>query len=97
MPGDCHYLEGNVNANRRVKRVQELLEQIGLEPERVQMFNLSSAMAGKFVESIQEMTEKVNALGLNPLRHSKTNDKNSTDENQQEQQSALKAKVEVSP
>jgi len=97
MPGDCHYLEGNVNANRRVKRVQELLEQIGLEPERVQMFNLSSAMAGKFVESIQEMTEKVKALGLNPLRYSGTNDKNLADENQQKQQSALKAKVEVSP
>jgi coenzyme F420-reducing hydrogenase delta subunit len=68
MPGDCHYLEGNTNAQRRVSRVQELLAQIGLEPERVRMFNLSSAMAGRFVEIASEMTEQVTALGPSPLR-----------------------------
>jgi coenzyme F420-reducing hydrogenase delta subunit len=68
MPGDCHYLEGNANAKRRVARVQELLEEIGLEPERVRMFNLSSAMAGQFAEAAREMTEKIAGLGMNPLR-----------------------------
>ncbi|HID53527.1 MAG TPA: hydrogenase iron-sulfur subunit [Anaerolineae bacterium] len=68
MPGDCHYLEGNVNAKRRVVRVQELLEQIGLEPERVRMFNMSSAMAGEFAKAAAEMTEQITALGPNPLR-----------------------------
>jgi coenzyme F420-reducing hydrogenase delta subunit len=68
MPGDCHYLEGNANAKRRVARVQELLEQIGLEPERVRMFNLSSAMAGNFVAAARDMTAQVAALGINPLR-----------------------------
>jgi len=96
MPGDCHYLEGNVNASRRVKRAQELLEQIGLEPERVQMFNLSSAMATKFVESIQEMTEKVTTLGLNPLRQPGANTQKLSNENQPGQQTALNAKAEVS-
>ena len=68
MPGDCHYLEGNANAKRRVARVQELLGQIGLEPERVRMFNLSSAMAGQFAAAASEMTEKIAELGINPLR-----------------------------
>ncbi len=48
--------------------VQDLLKNIGLEPERVQMFNLSSAMGGRFTEAAKEMTEKVEALGANPLR-----------------------------
>jgi coenzyme F420-reducing hydrogenase delta subunit len=48
--------------------VQDVLKNIGLEPERVQMFNLSSAMAGQFAEAAKEMTEKVEALGPNPLR-----------------------------
>ena len=48
--------------------MQDLLKHIGLEPERVQMFNLSSAMGGRFTEAAQEMTEKVEALGINPLR-----------------------------
>jgi len=48
--------------------VQDVLKNIGLEPERVQMFNLSSAMAGRFAEATKEMTEKIEALGPNPLR-----------------------------
>ncbi len=48
--------------------VQDVLRSIGLEPERVQRFNLSSAMAGRFAEATKEMTEKIEALGANPLR-----------------------------
>ena len=68
MPGDCHYLEGNVNAKRRVVRIQELLGQIGLEPERIRMFQMSSAMAGAFAEAATEMTEQITAVGPNKLR-----------------------------
>jgi len=46
----------------------DLLDQIGLGGERVQMVNLSSAMAVQFAEHVREMTEKVRELGPNPLR-----------------------------
>jgi len=68
MPGDCHYQDGNANAKRRVKRIQELLVEIGLEGERVRMFNMSSAMAAQFVLAAKEMSEQVAALGASPLR-----------------------------
>ena len=48
--------------------MQELLAQIGLEPERVRMFNMSSAMAGEFAKAATEMSEQVMNLGLSPLR-----------------------------
>mgnify|MGYP001616816643 CR=1 FL=1 len=48
--------------------LQSLLKEIGLEPERARMFNLSAAMAGRFVEAAKEMTEKIAQLGPNPLR-----------------------------
>jgi hypothetical protein len=48
------------------------LKEIGLEPERVRMVNVSSAMAGQFVAYAQEMTETIEALGLNPLRKRQT-------------------------
>lgn len=69
MPGDCHYLEGNANARRRVEHLQKLLEQIGLEAQRVRMYNMSSAMAGQFAAAAKEMTEQITALGPNPLRN----------------------------
>ena len=69
LEGDCHFLEGNLNAKRRVGRIKELLSSIGLEPDRVRMFNLSAAMAGSFVAAAKEMTEQISALGPSPLRH----------------------------
>ena len=51
-----------------MKRVQELLAEIGLEPERVEMFNMSAAMAATFVEAATEMNERIETLGPNPLR-----------------------------
>lgn len=68
LPGDCHYLDGNVKARRRVQRVQHLLKEIGLEPERIRMFNLSAAMAAEFVSDVTQMTETITNLGPNPLR-----------------------------
>lgn len=81
MPGDCHYLEGNANAKRRVDRLQELLSQIGLEPERVQMVNVSSAMASQFVAAVTQMSQAIAELGPNPLRiaSNSSKDKVSTD------------------
>lgn len=68
LEGDCHFREGNLNAKRRVAYVRRQLEQIGLEAERVEMFNMSSAMGRQFAEAAMEMTERVKALGPNPLK-----------------------------
>jgi len=68
LEGDCHFLEGNLNAKRRVKYAAKLLDQIGLNGERVRMYNMSSAMAQAFADAAAEMTEKVKELGPNPLR-----------------------------
>jgi coenzyme F420-reducing hydrogenase delta subunit len=56
-----------VNARRRVERVQHLLKEIGLEPERIEMFNTSAAMAGAFADAAKLMTERIESLGPNPL------------------------------
>ena len=68
LPGNCHYLDGNTNARRRVDHIQALLKQINLEPGRVRMFNMSAAMASQFVAAATEMTEQISNLGPSPLR-----------------------------
>jgi F420-non-reducing hydrogenase iron-sulfur subunit len=68
LEGDCHYLEGNITAKRRVEYIAGLLNQIGLEGERVQMYNLSSAMGTRFAQVAAEMTEKMKEIGPNPLK-----------------------------
>jgi coenzyme F420-reducing hydrogenase delta subunit len=68
LPGDCHYLEGNLQARRRVEHIRELLGTIGFEGQRIQMINVSAAMGGQFAWSAAEFTEEIRRLGPNPLK-----------------------------
>ena len=36
-PGDCHYLEGNYQAERKIKMTKQLVKTAGLEPKRLRM------------------------------------------------------------
>jgi F420-non-reducing hydrogenase iron-sulfur subunit len=51
-----------------VDYVQKLLDEIGLNGRRIQMINLSAAMAGQFAWAAAEMTAKIKDIGPNPLR-----------------------------
>jgi len=51
-----------------VDRIGKLLGQIGLASERIEMINVSAAGAAEFVARAKEMTERIRALGPNPLR-----------------------------
>ena len=48
---------------------KRLLDEIGLGGERLEMYFLSSAEGGRFAEIATEMTERIRALGPNPLRN----------------------------
>jgi F420-non-reducing hydrogenase iron-sulfur subunit len=51
-----------------VEFARELLEAIGLEGQRLQMINVSAAMAGEFTFAAAEITAEIRRLGPNPLR-----------------------------
>lgn len=63
LEGQCHYLEGNLRAKKRIAYAKRLLAEVGIAPERIDMFNLSSAMGGRFAEIVEEMTERITKLG----------------------------------
>jgi len=73
LEGGCHFQEGNLRARRRVERAKQLLTEIGLEPERLEMFNLSSAEGTRFAEIVTEMNARITKLGPSPLRRSQDN------------------------
>lgn len=45
-----------------------MLKEIGIEPERVEMFNLGASDATLFAKACDEMTERARKLGPNPLK-----------------------------
>ncbi len=69
MEGDCHFLSGNFKAKKRVAYLRKMLDEIGMDPERVQMFNIAASNAPEFARMAKLMTEKIRALGPNPLKN----------------------------
>ena len=63
LEGNCHYMNGNLRARQRVERAKELLTELGIEPERLEMYNMSAAMGNRFAEVANEMTERIRSLG----------------------------------
>ena len=68
LEGECHYLMGNIRAKKRVNKVKKDFAQLGMEPERVEMFNLSSSEGPKFAAIAKEMVERTLKLGPSPMK-----------------------------
>ena len=66
--GDCHFLEGNLRAKKRVNQAKKLLEEVGIEGDRIEMFNIGASEAPKFAAACNEMTDRARKLGPNPLK-----------------------------
>lgn len=66
--GDCHYLSGNYKAQNRVSLLKEVLEQFGLEPERLRLEWVSASEGDRFATVIRDMTEEIKKLGPSPLK-----------------------------
>jgi coenzyme F420-reducing hydrogenase delta subunit len=52
-----------------VNYAKGLLAEVGLAPERLEMYFLSSAEGVRFAEIATEMTERARQLGPNPLKN----------------------------
>jgi len=62
-PGDCHYQEGNYKAMRRYNLLVKMLEQFGIEKERIRLDWVSASEGERFTEVVKEATEQIKNLG----------------------------------
>lgn len=67
LEGDCHYVEGNLRARKRIERVAALLDQAKIGADRVRMYNLSAGEGTKFASFAGEMFEHIDGLGPSPI------------------------------
>jgi coenzyme F420-reducing hydrogenase delta subunit len=68
LEGRCHFQTGNLYARQRVEHVAELLDQIGLEQERVRMVNVSAGQGARFAELANEFANTIKRLGPTGLK-----------------------------
>ena len=64
-PGDCHYISGNLAARRKFTLMKDLMNFVGIEPERVQFTWVSASEGGRFAAVIEKVVEQVRKVGPN--------------------------------
>jgi F420-non-reducing hydrogenase iron-sulfur subunit len=62
-PADCHYTSGNYHARRRFALFKELLEFLGVEPDRLTFSWVSASEGAKWRDVVDGATARVRALG----------------------------------
>ena len=61
--GACHHNTGNTRAKEMAKYSEILLKEVGIDGKRVGMFNLAPNTPHKFVRIVNEVNERIKALG----------------------------------
>ena len=72
-PGDCHYIEGNYKTLRRIPLLKKMLNQLGIEEERVRLEWVSASEGIKFAEVTSDFTQAIKNLGPISSSSSKQN------------------------
>jgi coenzyme F420-reducing hydrogenase delta subunit len=67
-PGDCHYIDGNMKARRRVALLHAVIDQFGIDRDRLWLRWVAASEGNMFAEVVDEMTARLRELGPNPLR-----------------------------
>jgi F420-non-reducing hydrogenase iron-sulfur subunit len=67
-PGDCHYQSGNYKTNRRIKLLKKLLDELGMEPDRVRFEYVSASEGHKFAQVVKDFVNDLKKMGPNPLK-----------------------------
>ena len=65
--GDCHYISGNVEAEKRMKATQDLLDVVGIGRDRMRLEWISASEGQKFASTMKEFTDSVRELGPSPM------------------------------
>jgi len=74
-PADCHYVEGNLYEEKKVKMLKKLLALTGLEPDRLRLDWVSASEGQRFADIVTEFTGQVKKLGPSPVSGKKPDEK----------------------
>jgi len=64
--GDCHYLEGNYKAAKRMFLLKTVLKNIGFDDKRLRMTFVSASEGAKWATVIEDVVKTIKDLGPSP-------------------------------
>jgi len=66
-PGDCHYSEGNLYEERKIKMLKKLLALTGVGSDRLELEWVSASEGQRFAQMVTEFTDQIKKLGPSPV------------------------------
>jgi len=69
--GECHYQDGNYNAEKRLKNATRFLENMGIDQKRFRLEWISASEGSKFAQVMRDFTNELKGLG--PLKREGVN------------------------
>ncbi len=66
--GTCRYLQGNLRAAKRVARVKRILDEIGLDGRRLNIYNVPHSDPASVERILEKTADDLLVLGPNPAR-----------------------------
>jgi coenzyme F420-reducing hydrogenase delta subunit len=73
--GSCHFLEGNVRAKKRVDYAKKKLEDVGIDPQKLEMYHIAASEGPLFAQTAREFTDRIIQLQQNSGEHNKEDQK----------------------
>ncbi|UCH57615.1 MAG: hydrogenase iron-sulfur subunit [Candidatus Bathyarchaeota archaeon] len=70
--GDCHFMEGNLQGEHKIRLIEKLLGLAGLEPRRLGYELMSALDEDLFKDSLTDFIGRAEALGDNPFSAEQT-------------------------
>lgn len=70
-PGDCHYINGNYKARRRIKLLKEILPRFGIERDRLRLTWIGASDGIEFAEIMTQLNDQIIEMGPSQTRLNK--------------------------
>jgi F420-non-reducing hydrogenase iron-sulfur subunit len=69
--GDCHYVAGNYKTFRKAPLIKTFLKQMGVNPARFRLTNVSASEGAELTEIVNEFVEELHKIGPSPFKKAK--------------------------
>ena len=64
----CHFIKGSELCSRRMQNIAETLNRLGVEPQRVEQFEVAIDEYDKVSGMINDFVDRIVAMGANPFK-----------------------------
>ncbi len=67
-PGDCHYIDGNLKAEKRITGLREMIKHFGFDEQRLQLEWIGASEGPEFQKHMIDFVQKIKDLGQGQTR-----------------------------